>query len=69
VNLPNALAAGRTSQQSPALFVVIIVLAIPGALAYFIGFPLWLIGLGHRLLASPLAPELSNQRPAPLGAP
>ena len=68
VNLPNALAAGRPSQQSPALFVVIIVLAIPGALAYFIGFPLWLVGLGHRLLASPLAPELSNQRPAPLGA-
>jgi hypothetical protein len=69
VNLSGALTAGGTFQQYPALVGVVIALVIPGALAYFLGFPIWLIGLGRRLLDPPMTPALSSQRPASVSAP
>jgi hypothetical protein len=49
------------AQQSPALIGAAIVLAIPGALAYFLGVPIWLIGVGRRLLAATPAPARSER--------
>jgi hypothetical protein len=49
--------------------IVAAVLVIPGALAYFFGVPLWLIGLGRRLLSAPVAQQQSDRQPEPLGAP
>src|SRR5258708_22430579 len=47
--------------QAPALIGAAIVLAIPGALAYFLGVPIWFIGLGRRLLATTPTPARSEQ--------
>jgi hypothetical protein len=55
--LPSALApAAATSAdmfvlQHPLLIGAIVVVAIPGFLAYFFGMLIWLIGIGRRLLA------------------
>jgi hypothetical protein len=56
------------AQQSRALIGVVIVLVIPGALAYFFGAPIWLIGLGRGLLAAPVGSVQSNWRRAPMSA-
>ena len=49
---PSAAARlGTFAQQYPALVVVAIILAIPLLLGFFVAVPLWLIGLGRRLLA------------------
>jgi hypothetical protein len=50
---PSATAnIGAFAVQHPLLIGIVIVLIIPGLLANFIGVPIWLIWLGHRLLAS-----------------
>ncbi|HEV8192670.1 MAG TPA: hypothetical protein VGP82_14485, partial [Ktedonobacterales bacterium] len=62
-----AVVAIVLSSLSDAPIGVVFVLALPGALAFVFGFPLWLIGLG-RLLAAPMTPRGSNQRTATLEA-
>jgi hypothetical protein len=64
-----AVVAIVLSMLSDALIGVVFVLAIPGALAFVVGFPIWLIGLGRRLLRTPLAPDQSARQPASVGAP
>jgi hypothetical protein len=51
------LSGGALDQQPPALVGAIIALAILGGGAYLLGFPIWLIGIGRRLLAAPSAAE------------
>ena len=41
---------------------MLIVLAILGALTYLVTFPIWLFGLGHRLLAAPVVPAEHDLR-------
>jgi hypothetical protein len=53
------LSAGALGQSSPVVIGAVIALAILGAGAYLLGFPIWLIGLGRRLLASPARSEES----------
>jgi hypothetical protein len=65
---PGAMAnLGAFLQGVPALIGVAMVAIIPAALAYFFGVPIWLIGLGHQLHASP-TPTLSKPRSASFGA-
>ena len=65
----STLSGGALDQQPPALVGAIIALAILGGGAYLLGFPIWLIGLGHTLLGSQMTRELSGQRSASAGAP
>jgi hypothetical protein len=60
------LSGGALDQQPPALVGAIIALAILGGGAYLLGFPIWLIGIGRRLLAAPMA-DLKERQPAPVG--
>jgi hypothetical protein len=53
----STLSGGALDQQPPALIGAIIALAILGGGAYLLGFPIWLIGVGRRLLAPPSAAE------------
>src|SRR5262249_55468076 len=48
----DVLEAGPLAVQPPALMGTLILLASLGALTYLVTFPLWLFGLGHRLLAT-----------------
>jgi hypothetical protein len=64
-----AVVAIVLSTVSDALITVVFVLAIPGTLAFVVGFPIWLIGLGRRFLGPPMTPELSRQQTASVGAP
>ena len=43
---------GASIQQNPLLIGAIAVVLIPGLLVYVVGVPVWLIGVGRRLLAS-----------------
>jgi hypothetical protein len=63
-----ALVAIVLSSLSPALIGVVFVLALPGALAFIVGFPLWLIGVGRQLLTAPMESVVSNQCTATLEA-
>ncbi len=50
---PTAIAhLGTSLLRNPVLIVAIIVVFTPALLAYLIGVPIWLIGIGRRLLAS-----------------
>jgi hypothetical protein len=51
----STLSGGAVDQQPAALVGAIIALAILGSGAYLLGFPIWLIGIGRRLLAAPSA--------------
>lgn len=53
---------GTLAQQSPTLIGAAIFLAIPGFLDRFLGVPIWLIGVGRRLLAAAPAPA-RGERP------
>jgi hypothetical protein len=55
---------GAFVQHNVALIGAAIVLVIPGGVAYFLGVPIWLIGLGHRLLSVPVRSERSDQQRA-----
>jgi hypothetical protein len=68
VLLSNPFAGTALDQQSPALIGAVIALAILGAGAYLLGVPIWLIGLGRRLLAAPAKPEQSAGRHAQANA-
>jgi hypothetical protein len=60
---PGALADfGAFLQGAPALIGVAIVAIIPAALAYFVGVPIWLIGLGRRLHSSSAAAQFDLQQ-------
>jgi hypothetical protein len=63
-----AVAAIMLSLVSDALAAMIVALAIPGALAFVFGFPVWLIWLGRSLLSARTTPQVSSQHPEPLGA-
>jgi hypothetical protein len=52
-----AVAAITLRLVSDALAAMVVALAIPGALAFVFGFPIWLIGVGRRLLAAHSAAE------------
>jgi len=64
-----AVAAIMLSLVSDALAAMVVALAIPGALALVFGFPVWLIGLGRRLLAAPLPLYENDRSPVQIGAP
>lgn len=51
---------GASIQQNPLLVGVIAVVLIPGLLVYVVGVPVWLIGVGRRLLVSVTALERDN---------
>jgi hypothetical protein len=71
LNWRDPSAAGRLGailQQEPALIVIAIVLAVPLFLAFFAAVPLWLIGVGRRLLAiAAVAQGQSDRQPAHAG--
>jgi hypothetical protein len=60
---------GAFSQRNLALIGLAVALCIPGILAYFCGVPLWLIGVGRRLLSGDAAPELNDRPSALVGSP
>jgi hypothetical protein len=62
----STLSGGALDQQPPALVGAIIALAILGSSAYLLGLPIWLIGIGRRLLTAPTA-DLKERQPAPFG--
>jgi hypothetical protein len=63
---PGAVADFGTSvQRNVALIGVTTVLVVPGPLAYFFGVPIWLIGLGRRLLTAPVGVERSERQRTP----
>jgi hypothetical protein len=53
---------GAFLQDTPALIGVAIVAIIPAALAYFVGVPIWLIGLGRSLRSSSAAAQFDLQQ-------
>lgn len=68
-----ATSAGMFVLQHPLLIGAIVVVAIPGFLAYFFGMLIWLIGVGRRLLVmavvaqetiQPAADVVQSPRPA-----
>jgi hypothetical protein len=64
-----AVVAIVLSVLSDALIGTVFALAIPSALAFVVGFPVWLIGLGRRLLSVPATQKFSLRDPAAIGAP
>jgi hypothetical protein len=64
-----AVVAIVLSVLSDALIGTVFALAIPGALALVVGFPVWLIGLGRRLFSVPATQEFGLRDPATIGAP
>ena len=53
---------GAFVQQHPVIIGAVIALAVPGFLAYFVGLPVWLVGLGRRLLTTTSAPERGKRQ-------
>ena len=60
---------GALTGPNVALIGLTVALCIPGILAYFFGVPLWLIGVGRRLLSGDATPEQSNRPSALVGSP
>jgi len=64
LNPGSVATVGAFFQRNPVIIGVVVVVFIPGFLAYFCGIPLWLIGVGRRLLTSLLAQEQTDWRRA-----
>jgi hypothetical protein len=65
----DAFTTGQPFQQYPALIGVVVALAAPAILSHFLGFPIWLIGLGRRLVNAPTPQRQSSLQPEPVGDP
>jgi hypothetical protein len=60
---------GVTLKQHPVFIGILIVVGIPVLLAYFFGSLIWLIGVGHRLLAMAVVAQETVQPAAEVAHP